>query len=43
MFDGETPFVSGWGIIDLLQITGSTGDTVVDALVDGRRNQVRTS
>lgn len=36
MFDGETPFVSGWGIIDLLQITGNTGDTVVDALVEAK-------
>jgi hypothetical protein len=34
MFDGETPFVSGWGLIDLLQITGNAGNTVVDALVE---------
>lgn len=36
MFDGDAPFVSGWGIIDLLQITGNAGDTVVNALVDAK-------
>jgi alkylation response protein AidB-like acyl-CoA dehydrogenase len=36
MFDGEAPFVSGWGIIDLLQIFGNAGGTVVSALVDAR-------
>ncbi|WP_181773139.1 acyl-CoA dehydrogenase family protein, partial [Amycolatopsis pittospori] len=40
LLDGEAPFVSGWGVIDLLQLcardgdTGDTGDTVVSAIID---------
>ena len=34
VFDGEAPFVSGWGIIDLLQVAGRDGDTVVSAVID---------
>ncbi|OZM73238.1 acyl-CoA dehydrogenase [Amycolatopsis antarctica] len=34
VFDGEAPFVSGWGVIDILQLTARHGDTVVHALVD---------
>jgi alkylation response protein AidB-like acyl-CoA dehydrogenase len=33
-FDGEAPFVSGWGGIDLLQLSGRDGDTVVSAVVE---------
>ncbi len=34
VFAGEAPFVSGWGSIDLLQLTGRDGDTVVNAIVE---------
>lgn len=34
VFDGEAPFVSGWGIIDLLQVAGRDGDTIVSAVID---------
>ncbi|GAA3436711.1 acyl-CoA dehydrogenase family protein [Kutzneria kofuensis] len=34
VFDGEAPFVSGWGIIDLLQLAGREGDTVISAVID---------
>jgi alkylation response protein AidB-like acyl-CoA dehydrogenase len=34
VFDGEAPFVSGWGIVDLLQLAGRDGDTVVSAVID---------
>ncbi|WP_091621539.1 acyl-CoA dehydrogenase family protein [Amycolatopsis saalfeldensis] len=33
-FDGEAPFVSGWGGIDLLQLSGRDGDTVVSVVVE---------
>ncbi|WP_344857906.1 acyl-CoA dehydrogenase family protein [Amycolatopsis ultiminotia] len=33
-FDGDAPFVSGWGGIDLLQLSGREDDTVVNAVVD---------
>ncbi|SMD19335.1 acyl-CoA dehydrogenase family protein [Kibdelosporangium aridum] len=36
IFDGDAPFVSGWGIVDVLQITGNAGETVVSALVDAK-------
>ena len=36
IFDGDAPFVSGWGIIDLLQIIGNAGDSLVNALVDAK-------
>lgn len=32
--DGEAPFVSGWGIIDLLQVCARDGDTVVGAIIE---------
>ncbi|MBB4687000.1 acyl-CoA dehydrogenase family protein [Amycolatopsis jiangsuensis] len=35
-FDGDAPFVSGWGTIDLLQLSGRDGDTVVNAVVAAR-------
>jgi alkylation response protein AidB-like acyl-CoA dehydrogenase len=34
VFDGESPFVSGWGIVDLLQLAGREDDTVVNAVID---------
>jgi hypothetical protein len=40
IFDGDAPFVSGWGIVDLLQIVGNAGDRVVDALVDAKNLDV---
>lgn len=32
--DGEAPWVSGWGRIDVMLVTARDGDTVVSALVD---------
>jgi hypothetical protein len=43
-FTGVAPFVSGWGLIDLLQLSGRDGDTVVNAVVEpvaGARLEVR--
>ncbi|MFC9251673.1 acyl-CoA dehydrogenase family protein [Amycolatopsis thailandensis] len=34
LLDGEAPFVSGWGVIDLLQLCARDGDTVISAAVD---------
>ena len=34
LLDGEAPWVSGWGRIDVLLVTARDGDTVVSALVD---------
>ncbi|RSN20923.1 acyl-CoA dehydrogenase [Streptomyces sp. WAC 05977] len=34
LLDGEAPFVSGWGIIDVLQLSARDGDTVVGAIID---------
>lgn len=34
VLDGEAPWVSGWGRIDVLLVTARDGDTVVSALVD---------
>lgn len=34
VFEGEAPFVSGWGGIDVLQLSGRDGDTVISAVVD---------
>ncbi|WP_410664388.1 acyl-CoA dehydrogenase family protein [Amycolatopsis sp. lyj-84] len=34
LLDGEAPFVSGWGIIDLLQLCARDGDTIVSAIID---------
>ncbi len=34
VFDGDGPFVSGWGITEVLQLSGHTGDVIVNALVD---------
>ena len=34
VFDGDAPFVSGWGIVDVLQVSARDGDTVVNALID---------
>lgn len=34
VYDGEAPFVSGWGIVDLLQLAGRDGDTIVSAVID---------
>ncbi|EWM09824.1 acyl-CoA dehydrogenase family protein [Kutzneria sp. 744] len=34
VFDGEAPFVSGWGLIDLLQVAGRDGDTIVSGVID---------
>ncbi|GLZ37972.1 acyl-CoA dehydrogenase family protein [Actinokineospora sp. NBRC 105648] len=36
VYDGEGPFVSGWGIVDVLQISGRDGDTIVHSLIDAR-------
>jgi alkylation response protein AidB-like acyl-CoA dehydrogenase len=33
-FHGEAPFVSGWGGIDLLQLSGRDGETVVHTVVE---------
>lgn len=34
LLDGEAPFVSGWGVIDLLQLCARDGDTVISAIID---------
>lgn len=34
VFSGEAPFVSGWGGIDVLQLSGRDGETVVSAVID---------
>lgn len=34
VLDGEAPWVSGWGRIDVLLVTARDGDTVVSTLVD---------
>jgi alkylation response protein AidB-like acyl-CoA dehydrogenase len=34
VYDGEAPFVSGWGLIDLLQVAGRDGDTIVSGVID---------
>ncbi|ONI83002.1 hypothetical protein ALI144C_18315 [Actinosynnema sp. ALI-1.44] len=36
IFDGDAPFVSGWGIVDVLHLSGNAGDTIVNALVDAK-------
>ncbi|RSM83355.1 acyl-CoA dehydrogenase [Amycolatopsis sp. WAC 01375] len=44
LLDGEAPFVSGWGVIDLLQLCARDGDTVISAIIDpvaGERLEVR--
>ncbi|WP_258348649.1 acyl-CoA dehydrogenase family protein [Saccharopolyspora gregorii] len=35
-FTGEAPFVSGWGIVDVLQVSARDGDSVVNAFLDAR-------
>ena len=40
LLDGEAPWVSGWGIVDLLVVAArGPGDTVVTLLVDAREQQ----
>ncbi|GAB2684974.1 hypothetical protein GCM10027271_54310 [Saccharopolyspora gloriosae] len=34
--DGEAPFVSGWGLVDVLQLSARQDDLVVNGLVDAR-------
>ncbi|MEU6128092.1 acyl-CoA dehydrogenase family protein [Saccharopolyspora sp. NPDC047091] len=34
--DGEAPFVSGWGLVDVLQVSARDGDSVVNGLLDAR-------
>ncbi|WP_243788617.1 acyl-CoA dehydrogenase family protein [Saccharopolyspora gloriosae] len=34
--DGEAPFVSGWGLVDVLQLSARHGDLVVNGLVEAR-------
>lgn len=34
--DGHAPFVSGWGLVDLVQVTARHGDEVVNGLVEAR-------
>jgi alkylation response protein AidB-like acyl-CoA dehydrogenase len=34
VFVGKAPFVSGWGSIDLLQLSGRDGETVVNTIVE---------
>ena len=34
LLDGEAPWVSGWGLIDVLLVTARDGDTVVSSLID---------
>ncbi|MFI9449450.1 acyl-CoA dehydrogenase family protein [Amycolatopsis sp. NPDC052450] len=44
LLDGEAPFVSGWGVIDLLQLCARDGDTVISAIIDpvaGERLEAR--
>ncbi|CAM4008090.1 acyl-CoA dehydrogenase family protein [Kibdelosporangium persicum] len=36
IFDGDAPFVSGWGIVDVLQLSGNAQDGIVNALVDAK-------
>jgi alkylation response protein AidB-like acyl-CoA dehydrogenase len=40
LLDGEAPWVSGWGIVDLLVVVGrGPGDTAVTLLMDAREQQ----
>jgi alkylation response protein AidB-like acyl-CoA dehydrogenase len=34
LLDGEAPWVSGWGLIDVLLVTARDGETVVSSLID---------
>jgi alkylation response protein AidB-like acyl-CoA dehydrogenase len=34
LLDGEAPWVSGWGLIDVLLVTARDGDTIVASLID---------
>ena len=34
--DGHAPFVSGWGVIDLIQVSARHGDELVNGLLDAR-------
>lgn len=34
--DGEAPFVSGWGLVDVLQLSARQGDLVVNGLIEAR-------
>jgi alkylation response protein AidB-like acyl-CoA dehydrogenase len=36
VLDGEAPWVSGWGLTDVVLVTARNGDTVVSALVGAR-------
>jgi alkylation response protein AidB-like acyl-CoA dehydrogenase len=36
IFDGDGPFVSGWGIVDVIQISGHAGDAIVNAVIDAK-------
>jgi len=36
LLDGEAPWVSGWGLVDVVLVTARIDDTVVAALVDAR-------
>nr|WP_042180556.1 acyl-CoA dehydrogenase family protein [Kibdelosporangium sp. MJ126-NF4]CEL14445.1 probable acyl-CoA dehydrogenase [Kibdelosporangium sp. MJ126-NF4]CTQ88810.1 probable acyl-CoA dehydrogenase [Kibdelosporangium sp. MJ126-NF4] len=36
LFDGDAPFVSGWGIVDVIQLSGNAGDAIVNVLVDAK-------
>ncbi|MCE7004777.1 acyl-CoA/acyl-ACP dehydrogenase [Kibdelosporangium philippinense] len=36
IFDGDAPFVSGWGIVDLMQVVANAGETVVSALIEAK-------
>ena len=36
LLDGEAPWVSGWGLVDVVLVTARIDDTVVSTLVDAR-------
>jgi alkylation response protein AidB-like acyl-CoA dehydrogenase len=38
VLNGEAPWVSGWGVIDVLLVTARDGETVVSALVDAQES-----
>jgi alkylation response protein AidB-like acyl-CoA dehydrogenase len=36
VFEGSGPFVSGWGIVDVLHVSGRAGDEIVNVLIDAK-------
>ncbi len=39
LLDGEAPWVSGWGLVDVLLVTAREGETVISALIDAAESE----